>query len=206
MKPARRQPAPWPVDKLLTRDRNAGTVYLALIALAVGKRQVNTTRASIAEVCGLYRDRITSALAALHDAGWVNRRYGRAGNRCWFRINFPQDPLSPVALKISFRDRKKAPSPGAEKHRRSAASKTVENQLQGTRPCAVENQLHPLEGIGDALQPSPLVPTGAGTAGIAQHPAQDTGENNAACDAITLTPIVDVLRLKPTTRGGRKYE
>ena len=63
--------APWPLQALLERNRNAAAVYLALRWLAKGKKQVGTSREHIHRVTGFYKDTITVAMAALRDAGWI---------------------------------------------------------------------------------------------------------------------------------------
>ena len=200
----RRHPAPWPLDKLLAADRSAGTVFLALVALAGGKRQVNCTRARITEVTRLHRSTITKAITALHDALWITRRRGHAVNRRWYRITLNVESAFPWTVKSGLRARRKPVAPRAVKTVPSAGSKEHENRPKRARRLGRENRPNSLEGVGDALQPSPLVPTGAGTAGIAQHAAQDTVRKQE-CDG-PLIPIADALGLnKPPTRGGRKH-
>src|SRR5262249_23490665 len=90
---------PWPLDKLLVANRNAGTVYSALRWLAGDARRLSTTRKRIAAICGLYRDKITAAMHALSDAAWLALNYGRNGNRAWYRISFPEAGFFPVSVK-----------------------------------------------------------------------------------------------------------
>ena len=89
---------------LLKRDRNAVTVYFSLRWMAGGSRQLNTTRQRIADVCGLSPKRITAAMTALHEAGWLIRRYGRNGKRAWYRLVLRGFGLFPEGRKTTFRD------------------------------------------------------------------------------------------------------
>jgi len=50
---------PWPLDRLLAANRNALTVYATLRWLAGDVRKLGTTRARIADVCGLCDDTIS---------------------------------------------------------------------------------------------------------------------------------------------------
>ena len=94
-----RKPTPWPVPELLQHNRNAALLYLALRWLAGDSRQLNTTRAGIADVCGLHRETITKAMNTLHEAGWVVRNRGHAKGRRWYRITFPSKTLFPWAVE-----------------------------------------------------------------------------------------------------------
>src|SRR5262249_20708585 len=78
---------PWPLPKLMKANRNAMTVFGALWWMAKGKRQLSTTRKSISKVSGI-RDfeRISTAMHALNDAGWLSLAYGCNGKRTWYRI------------------------------------------------------------------------------------------------------------------------
>lgn len=126
---------PWPLPKLLNADRNAATVFLAVVTLANGRRQLGTTRAHIREVCGLSKRCIGAALEALHDASWLVRRYSRSGNKTWFRLTLPKCAVvgfSAVVRKTHHRGR----------------SGTSKNVPQGTERCGTKNVPHSLKGVG----------------------------------------------------------
>lgn len=114
---------PWTLDKLMAANRNAATVYLTLRWLAGGKRQLNTTRAKVSSVCGLHRQRISEAMTALGNAGWVKVNYGRAGIKRWYRLTIEMD-FFPMTMKTTHRE-----------------SKSVhENRPKGTVPYDHENR------------------------------------------------------------------
>jgi hypothetical protein len=102
--PRRRRPrGPWPVKRLLAENRNAGTVYLAVVALAAGRRWLGTTRAAIGAVCGLSDRRVGTALAALHTARWLFRRYKRGDGKMWFRLMLTRGFLRRVGIENDTR-------------------------------------------------------------------------------------------------------
>lgn len=127
-----------PLPKLLRFNRNAATVFLAVLYLSEGKRQIGVTRGRISAVCGLSQRVIGEAIEALDAAGWLKRRYGRAGNRAWYRLGLPAVDLRPV---VGFR-------PVCRKTTHREASGTSKNDTQGSGPCGTKNDTHPLEGIG----------------------------------------------------------
>ena len=139
-------------------NRNAATVYLSLLWLAGDKRQLNTTRQKIAAVCHLHQRRISEAMQALHDGGWVTVNYGRAGNKAWYRLSFPVGRFVPVCMKTAHRE-----GSGSDK-----------KSTQGAVPCVYEND--PLSPIGDkARDPARLNAAGHAPA---EHPA-DIAEREA---------------------------
>jgi len=150
---------PWPLPRLLAANHNTITVYAALRWLSGEKRQLNTTRQRIAEVCGLHEDTITAAIRTLADAHWIALNYGRAGHRIWYRLSFPVAGFFPVAVQTGLRD----------------GSSGGQNRPQGTVPCGRSNRPHPLKGIGavPAAAPSPL-------SGGASAPAPNLREHPAA--------------------------
>lgn len=199
----RRQPAPWPLDRLLTADRNAGTVYFALIALAGGKRQVCKTRAGIRAVCHLSEKRITSAMHALRDGRWIRLAVKSSGARSWYVVTirfdwFHEGPKTTVMDRQSRRARK--PMKGAKRPSCKRTPRT-ENDLHGRasmrgakRPSlSRESRRHP---SADAL------PSRSASAGDAQHPAQNTGgkQNGGG----PLIPISDALGLKPEKPAAQR--
>ena len=148
---------PWPLPRLLKADRNAATVYLALRVLASGRPQVNTTRRRIRDVCGLHERRVTAAVRALADAGWLTLRYGRSGKRTWYRLTL----LDVLALWVRKRPSGNYATPLALRARKrpsARATKVYENDPQRAARCGYENDPHPLEGIGRAPSPRPPFP------------------------------------------------
>jgi hypothetical protein len=143
---------PWPLDKLLRRDRNAATVFLAIVALSSGLRRVATTRGRLRAVCGLSEKRITSAIETLDAGRWVVRRYGRRRGRQWYRLSVPR--CFPVDLLWG------AFGAVGRKTTLSKASQKVKNDPQQTVCCGAENDLHSLTGVGPAgcLAGRPAVP------------------------------------------------
>jgi len=124
------------LDRLLKRDRNAATVFVALVALAGGRRQLNTTRGTVRSLCGLSERCIGSAIEALHHANILKRRYGRAGSKTWFRLTLPTVDLGalwygkrPVVRKATHRE----------------AARRSKSDTQGIRPCGIENDTLSLE-------------------------------------------------------------
>jgi hypothetical protein len=150
------------LPELLASDRNAGTVFLVVVVLAGGKRQVSTTRTRIAELCGLSLRRIGTAVNALHEAGWIWRTYGRHGVKTWFRIMLPKIDLSPVVSKTTHRARKPPRVPVVRKATHSAARSVSQNDTQGRVPCGIENDtLCPKGQIGAVPAAAPLPLEGA---------------------------------------------
>jgi len=121
---SKRKPSPWPLPKLLAANRNAATVYAALRWLASERRQLNTTRARITEVCGLHKDTITAAMQVLAKSEWIGLNYGRRGDKTWYRLTFPGPGFFPVAPKNSF----------------SATGGSRKNRSQRAIPCGRENR------------------------------------------------------------------
>lgn len=152
-----KQHRPKSLPDLLTMNRNAGTVYIALRWLSGERRQLNTTRRRIADVCRISSKRISQAMQALDECGWVRVNYGRQGIKTWYRLSFPVGGFLPVVTKTTYRERKVVDK----------------NDPQGTRPCGDENDPHTLKGIGRPTAP-PLCPSGQGGAATHQseeHPA-----------------------------------
>ena len=89
----------WPLNKLLEKNRNAMTVYSTLRWLAGDRRQLNTTRARINEVCGLHIQTISKAISALNESRWITLNYGRHQNRCWYRFTFPCERFFPLCTE-----------------------------------------------------------------------------------------------------------
>ena len=191
MIPPRREAQPSPLLELLHADRNAITAYVALRLLAGGSRQVNTTRARITEVCGLHRNRITTAITALHEGGWIIRRRGHAPNRRWYRITFKSEGLFPWAAKTYPRARKNTRSPRAVKSDPSAASKVRENVPKRAKRLSRENGPNSLEGVGASYSPAPA-PTGGAertpTQGAFQH--QETTDSDGGGPTRPITEIL----------------
>ena len=119
---------PKPLPDLLALNRNAATVYLAIRWLAGDRRQVNTTRAKIAAVCGLCKRAITDAVQALGECGWVRVSYGRQGLRSWYRLtlNAGVSWIFPVCHKTTHREAKSVSKKGT----------------QGTSRCVPKNVPH----------------------------------------------------------------
>jgi len=151
-----KQHGPKSLPDLLKMNRNALTVYGSLRWLSNERRQLNTTRRRIADVCHLSEKRITDAMQALHDGGWVSVNYGRQGIKTWYRLSFPVGRFSPVVRKTTHRERRVV----------------AQNDPQGTRPCGTENVPHTLKGIGRTAPPFTPVGEGVGHAPLtAEHPA-----------------------------------
>ena len=127
----KRAPA-WPLEELIAADRNALTVYSALRWLAGDSRKLGTSRKRIRSAIGLSEKRITTAIHALKDAGWIRLHYGRATHRMWYRISFPKDAFFPVSRKTPAR---KAPSRDKKASQQSAS-------------CRAEKDLHSRKGVG----------------------------------------------------------
>ena len=122
----------WPLEELIAADRNALTVYSALRWLARDSRKLGTSRKRIRSAIGLSEKRITTAVHALKDAGWIRLHYGRATNRMWYRVSFPKDDFFPVRRKASHRN-----SPLRD-----------EKASQQTVSCRAEKDLHSRKGVG----------------------------------------------------------
>ena len=93
---------PTPLPELLERNRNAATVYLALRCLSGERRRLSTTRARIAALCWLSPKRISEAMTALDECGWVAVNYGRAGIKRWYRLTFPMGHFLPMVTKTTL--------------------------------------------------------------------------------------------------------
>ena len=173
----RRRSAPWALPKLLEADRNAATVYLALCWLANGTRQVRTTRNAITKVCGLHKDTITSAIKALHDAGWIQRAYGAVTGRRWYRITITEVVIFPWAVKTGSSARPKR------------KTRTHENRSKGRVPLDRKNPPYSLKRVGGALQPPPLTARAGAAAGT--HTGSDT---HTAQEEQADRPIAEIVR------------
>jgi hypothetical protein len=147
---------PKSLPDLLKMNRNAGTVYLALRSLSGERRQLNTTRQRITNLIHLSEKRISQAMQALDECGWVKVNYGRQGIKSWYRLSFPVGDFLPVVTKTTYRGRKVVDK----------------NDLQGTRPCGDENDPHTLKGIGRTAPPFTPVGEGGGHAPLTgEHPS-----------------------------------
>ncbi len=162
---------PWPLPKLLERDRNAATVYAAIRWLAGNSRRLGATRERIAAVCGLYRDTISAAMHALAEAGWLTLNYGRQGVRTWYRLSFPVSGFFPVSAKPRY----------------SKRAATGKNPLQQTVSCVGKNPTLSRKGEG---RPSRLTRTDT-LAGVEEN-APESGP---------LVPIVELLAGRGAGRG-----
>jgi len=100
----------WPLPKLLATCRHAGAVALALAWLAQGGRQVNTTRKTIREVCGLSEKLITAGIHSLKRAGWIRVAYGFYRSRTWYRIVLVHEGLKTTFMGTSAMRGAKRPS------------------------------------------------------------------------------------------------
>jgi hypothetical protein len=149
-----KRPRPLPMPALLAANRNAATVFLAVVWLANGRRQLGTTRARIREACGLSERCIGAALDALHEGGWLVRRYSRKGHRTWFRLTLPSAVVDfgAVVRKAHHRERRKV----------------SKNVPQGTERCGTKNIPHSRKGVGEgpALNSGDPAPTP-----IQEHPS-----------------------------------
>jgi hypothetical protein len=87
------------VPELLRADRNAVTIFIILIHLAGGRRQLWTTRKRIREVCRLPLRRVTLGINALHRAGWIIRKYRRHGIKQFYVIVLPTIDFAPIVLR-----------------------------------------------------------------------------------------------------------
>ena len=166
------KPKPWTLPRVLAANRAAAAVYLAVLWLAGERRQVCTTRARIAEVCGLYRDTITNALKALDDGGWVRVRYGRAAGKRWYRLTLPKLPPFPWAAKTRSRE----------------ASKTGKNPLKGTPRLSGKNPPYSLERVGAG--PVAALPLRGDTATPAGTPDTGASEEGAMVSVADLAAEV----------------
>lgn len=162
---------PWPLPKLLAKNRNALTVYGVLRWLANDRRQLNTTRARITAVCGLHEDTISAAVAALGDAGWVSVGYGRQGNRTWYRLTFPVAGFFPVAGKTRHRE-----GSGGQK-----------NRPQGTARCGRKNR-PPVRKYRGASPPPPAAPAASPPPG--EEKAYIYGDDPPPADGPTLAEMI----------------
>ncbi|RJP30926.1 MAG: hypothetical protein C4547_15995 [Phycisphaerales bacterium] len=183
----------WTLDKLLAADRNAGAVFLALVELAAGKRQIHKTRASIRAVCGLSERRITTAMHALRDAGWIRLaiQSDEAKTRSWYAVT--------LNATLSFEGRKTT----AEVRGRHVGKRPPKRRASedGKRPSP------PVRGRG--LQPPPLSPDGSGSGAAPPDPqlrprrtpaeadrmatiraAREAREARAAADHVATVPAV----------------
>lgn len=160
-----------PLPELLRRNRNAATVYTALVILAEGKRQVNGTRARIAKQCGLAVRTIGMAVEALHEAHWIHRAYGRRGPRTWYRISLRENGLFAVVAKTTHRGARKTHPPVVRKATHSAASGVSKNDTQRASRCGTKNDTPLLEKRGAVPAAAP---------GVATAPAQNADEHPSA--------------------------
>lgn len=122
-----------PLPELLKLNRNAATVYMALRWIAGERRQLNITRDKIRAVCGLHIRRISEAMAALDECGWVVVNYGRHGIKTWYRLSFPVGQIFPVCMKTAHRERKVSDK----------------KSTQGTVRCVYENDPQSLKRLGE---------------------------------------------------------
>lgn len=130
----------WPPDRLLDANRNAITVFGALLWLAEGKRQVNPTRAKIRDVCHLSEDTISKAIGALKEGGWIILSKGWSGHVSWYRITLPEGCFLPVA----------------QDSRHRVPSQADKNRPQGNRPCTAKKQAPSLKKKRAVLKHPPL--------------------------------------------------
>lgn len=155
---------PWPLPRLLEADRNAATVYMVLLWLAAGRRQVYTTRARITAVCGLYRETITAAIQALDRAGWVRLRHGHVPARRWYRLTLAKLPPFPWAEKSRSRE----PGFRGKKPLKRAP------RLSGKKPP------NPLTGIGGLPAPALPPPVGGRSGAARPVPADASAQQERA--------------------------
>lgn len=82
-------------SQLIDEYPNAWRVYGALLYISKGKKQINTTRKKIGEVCKLSDRVVGKAVAALHDGGWINRsvQHDKNTSKSWFVIRVHRVPL-----------------------------------------------------------------------------------------------------------------
>jgi hypothetical protein len=129
------------LPELLAVDRNAATIYLAILHLAAGMRRLATTRGQIQEICGLRERRITTAINTLDASGWLVRRYGRRGLKAWYRLFLPfGDPFA-VGRKTTHRKSNCAPLPVGRKTTDSKRAAKSKNDLQENICCRSKNNL-----------------------------------------------------------------
>jgi len=136
----------WPLPKLLEHNRNAGTVFGAILHLAGDRRRLGATRARIRAVCGLCERKIGKAVETLHEAGWLTRTYSgdvREGRKSWYRILLPSAHLHLWYRKSTTGKRDSGPK---KYHRKSVS-------------CGIEKVPHTHKGIR-AVPADALMPTG----------------------------------------------
>ena len=140
----------WPLPKLLERNRNAGTVFGAILHLAGERRRLGVTRARIRAVCGLCERKIGRAVAALAEAGWLKRTYSsdiRDGRKSWYRILLPKCTAHLWYQNGTTGKRDSGPK---RYHRKSVS-------------CGIETVPHTHKGIR-AVPTDALMPTGRASA------------------------------------------
>ena len=145
----------WTLPELMKANRNAATVYLAVVWLASGRRQVGTTRARIRAACRLSERCIGAALEALHEASWIVRRYSRAGHKTWYRLTL----IDGAAVDFGAVVRK-------TRHRELC--KKSKNVPQGIERCGTKIVPHSRKGVGGDPAPSRGDPA---PATIGEHPS-----------------------------------
>jgi len=192
MKRPRRKP-PESLDVLLERDRNAATAFLALVALADGKRQLSVTRERITDVTGLHHDTITAAVRALHDGHWITRQYGRDGTRTWYRITLRAVFPESVKTGHSAPRKRVSPVPGKTGYRERKSNR----EKPGTARVSLCREKPASSPIGDrgGLQSPPLSPDGGAGTSTRVSPTREA----EAEPEIVEYPITDFIR---GIRGG----
>ncbi len=139
MKPPRR----WTIERMLSADRNALTVFATIRGMARGARQLSPTREAIGRVCSLGDRAIGRAITALHKGQWLNRAYGRQGHRAWYRITLPVYEWFPVVSKTTHRE----------------TGRVSPESPQGPFPCGIKKVPPPRRGEGRST--APALPAGA---------------------------------------------
>lgn len=126
---SRRQRCAWSLDDLLAADRNAATVYIAIRWLAAGRRRWQGTRKTLAGVCGLHRQTITKAVAALAEGGWLTLSYGRRGGKSWYELTFGEAVLPEAGKTVPC---------GASNRRKNRPQSRVVRERKNRPPFSIE--------------------------------------------------------------------
>ncbi len=95
-KGAHLKPKPWTLPQLLSANRNAAAVYLALLAMAGGRKRTRATRRRLADQTGMSRDTVSAAVHALAGGQWIALRVCGKGGYRWYDVTLKLD--GPPAL------------------------------------------------------------------------------------------------------------
>lgn len=202
---------PWSILRLVSKCKSSPAVFLALMELASerGSAQIRLNRDDIHAKTGLYKDTISAAMWALHEAGWIRLTTAFIPGRRWYRVTIPglvstgktrssaiPDPL-PWSGKTRSRGRPNPPQNSAQATKSACSGKTRsrKNELTGKNPTKVNSRLVVKNPLNSSLQKSgghPAPPTHANAVGVSARTRLLGVEENS--DHQHLISVVDTVR------------